>query len=107
MRMKFTNAPQTHTGASEWLALVGNAWPEEAWPMGMREGPKDVTVDGHPMADHVAPRGVPSLSVGFTISPPGSVEMFPAGSMLSQSCSACSVPSSEPGTAGGTQSSEA
>ena len=77
-----------------------------AWSMGMREGPKDVTVDGHPMADHVAPRGVPSLSVGFTISPPGSVEMFPAGSMLSQSCSACSVPSSEPGTAGGTQSSE-
>lgn len=33
-------------------------------------------------------------SRGFTISP-GSVEMFPAGSMLSQSCSACSVPSSE------------
>ena len=110
MRTKFTNAPQTSAGESEWLAVVGNAWPEEAWATGMREGPKDVNVDGHPMADHVAPpppgHGVPSLSVGFTISPPGSVEMFPAGSMLSQSCSACSVPSTEPGTAGGTQISE-
>ena len=51
-------------------------------------------------------QGVPSLSVGLTISPPGSVEMFPAGSMLSQSCSACFVPSIEPGTGGGTQISE-
>lgn len=55
MRTKFTNAPQTSAGESEWLALVGNAWPEEAWATGMREGPKDVNVDGHPMADHVAP----------------------------------------------------
>ena len=65
MRTKFTNAPQTSAGESEWLALVGNAWPEEAWATGMREGPKDVNVDGHPMADHVAPPPPPAM-----VSPP-------------------------------------
>lgn len=90
--MKFTNAPQTRTGAApEWLALVGDAWPEEAWPMGMREGPKDVYHIKHPMWLTMCGPCSPSSPVGFIISPLRSVEMFPAGSMLSQSCSASAL----------------
>ena len=44
--MKFTNAPQTGTGEAEWLALVGTTWPEGALPVGMRDGSKDVNMDG-------------------------------------------------------------
>ena len=40
---------------------------------------------GNTMADHMAPPPVVSPPL-YELSPPGSVEMFPAGSLLSQEC---------------------